>query len=1330
MSCRSSKGLFIPLGYVAAFLAALLVVSVPCARAQHGSEGRVSVTVLDQSGSVVQGAQLELRDLATNEVAKAETQAAGAYTFVNLSLGNYRLTISKSGFKTEVFDKVVVEATKTTDISASLKVGAISETVEVTAGAAPLVETTSSAIGTVVDLKQIEDLPIVGRDLTQMSQLVPGYTGTLADGGGTWNGLPSIAQGNNIDGVVGSAGRMKFGGAAEPAVEPRVEDIEEMTVQTDQLDLNQGFGNATMQINFITRRGTNAFHGRLFEDYRSDSLNANSWYNDAATYLNPGSPLRKNHFILNEFGGSLGGRIIKDKLFFFGTFSMSKQPGSIDASTWVPTAAAVAGNFSYTDTNGNPQVVNVLTLAGGQGLPKSNAPTTAILGKVATAATSGTLLPTSDPNFQSVNWLWPNATTNYFPTVRVDYNPNDKMRLNVAWNMTKTIQPGANPPNLPGPDFANTAAGNRFKSYTAALGFNWTFSPTLVNELRGGFLYNGNFFAYNGNAPTPGEQQIGWNFPNIPYPDATSMNGTTFQIPTGSYYPVFNASDTLTWQHKAHTVNFGFSWWREQNHYYNGVLGFPVLSMGLANGDPALNAFTSGATGTVPNSSGSQLSEAQELYAVLAGRVSGIGGSYAYSPSANAYTAGIGTYNLDELQKAFGLFVQDSYRIRPTLTLNYGLRWDFTWPDYDLTNAYHSAAPDAIWGPSGINNLFNPGVLNGTMDPQLTQNSAPAKPWYVTPQPAIGIAWNPRFDSGFLSKLTGVDKTVVRVGFSLRRFTEPQQYFWNQASDYGAVYFASFFANANNTGANGTFAPGSLTWQGQNAGWAPSAQAGPQGVNSPIGGYGVNPTQFLKSYSFQDFTFQGGPGINGVTSNIRQPYTESWNIGIQRQLTATKAIEIRYVGNRSLRQWIVLDPNEVNIFESGFLAQFKQAQANLAANNASANPNYAGSFANHGLAGQGATKFFDTAFNGEGPGADGSLADYTNPNFAFDVSSGSAGSLASVFTGLGLVDYYCNLVPAGSFQPCTNIGYSGPGGSYPINNLQVNPFATYIGLSELTDKGYSNYNSLQVDFRQRQWHGLQFDANYTWSHTLGISTQNNWQGAVTTFTLRDMRLSYGPTLFDIADSIHINGTYDLPFGKGKPFANRGGIVDRVVGGWTVGSIFAFQTGNPFLLQGGYNTFNDYGDSGVVLNGVTRSQLQSSVGVYRIAGQAAVDFINPKYLANSGTGGGANLSYITPNTTPGTFGQLVWLHGPHYINDDLSISKHIPITERVRFSLQVEMLNAFNHPTFQPGSGSGCSYYCYAAGGGFPNVQAFGFGIGGTSPSYAPRNVEFRGNIEF
>ena len=307
----------------AALVVVSLSVGMPSVRAQNGSEGTVTVTVLDPSGSVVTDAHLELRDTSTNDARNGDTQDKGTYSFVNLSLGTYKLTVTKTGFQTQVYKDVIVQAAQTTDIKATLKVGTINETIEVTGGSAPLVETTTNAIGTTVDMRQIEDLPIQGRDLTQLASLVPGYNGT-------WDGLPSIAQGNNIDGVIGSPSRMKFGGNSQAIVSPRVEAIEEMTVQSEQLNLDQGFGQANMQLNFVTRRGSNAFHGRIYDDFQNDALNANSWVNDASTAL--GQPTPKNLLHINDFGASVGGPAIKDKLFFFGSYAERKIPGSYTTS--------------------------------------------------------------------------------------------------------------------------------------------------------------------------------------------------------------------------------------------------------------------------------------------------------------------------------------------------------------------------------------------------------------------------------------------------------------------------------------------------------------------------------------------------------------------------------------------------------------------------------------------------------------------------------------------------------------------------------------------------------------------------------------------------------------------------------------------------------------------------------------------------------------------------------------------------------------------------------------------------------------------------------------
>jgi Carboxypeptidase regulatory-like domain len=1314
----------------AVLLVLLVLYIVPSPLAQHGSEGTIAVSVVDPSGGMVQGAELQLRDLTSGDVQTAVTGDKGTHTFVNVPLGRFSLTISKAGFQKEEFDSVVSQAAQTTDINAALKVGAAAITVEVKAIASPVIEETSNAIGTTVDLKQIEDLPIEGRDLTQLSYLVAGAS--FVAGAGTYDGLPSIAQGNNIDGVISSSSRMKFGGNQAPVVSPRVESIQEMTVQTEQLNLDQGFGQANMQLNFVTRRGGNAFHGRAYEDFRNDGLNANSWFNDTITAIDPATPAPKNLFHRNDFGVSVGGPIIKNKLFFFGSYAELKIPGVYTTTNDVFTPAAQGGIFSY-----NGQTVNLFTLARNYNAanPGANLPTgvlncsssycpAPVLASAQAATAFGQVTPSAggDPNLNLLTWQVNNPQTSYFPAVRVDYTFSEKIRFNLAWNMTKDNYPGASPPDFPGAAWAKTGAGNRDTSYTAGFGFNWTLSPTLINEFRGGFLYN--VFPYDYNAPplSINNPQLAWNYPTDL---SAQMSGTIFYSGISTNYPVFNASDTMTWQHGAHTMNYGFSWWREQDHYYNPAAGYPIANFGLANGDPAQGAFTIGPGGALPSASPAQQLEAEQLYAVLVGRMSSVtagGGGYPFVTSANQYVQEVGRYNLDELEGGKGLFFQDSYRVKPNLTLNFGLRWDFTAPDRDLSKLYHSASPAAIFGPSGMGNLFNPGSFtsdpNG-LNPTIAQNARPYNGWNVSPQPAFGFAWNPK-SAGTL---------VVRGGFSLRKFTEPQQYVWNQASDYGSFYYQSFYLNANTTGVPGTFTPGSLAISDFNPAAAPTQAFAPYT-------YGLSPAAYMASEAASNFTFLGGPGLNGMNPNIQQPYTESWNLGVQKQLGQSRAFELRYVGSRTERQWFNIDPNEINIFgttaqfPNSFLTQFKNAQTNLAINQAQG----VTSFANNGYAGQQPTPIFDAAFAGESSGGPGiPLSDYGATNFITQLQTGQAGAMASTLAGIsGTVPYFCNLVGS-SFGPCaSNVTagtFNAAGAGYPINYFQANPYVQGIGSSYTVAEGYSNYNALQADLRQRTWHGLQFDANYTWSHTLGVATQNNWQGQGAVFTLRDMRLAYGPTLFDLRQVAHVNGTYDLPFGKGKQFANHGGAVDRVIGGWTLGTIYTVQTGAPFLLFGGTNTFNDYGDGGVTLTGVTVSELQSSIGKFPIQGTTNVAFLNPKYLLPTG---GANPAYISPNYTPGTFGQRVWLHGPHNTYDDISITKHVPITESVRFSLQAEMLNAFNHPTFGPGATNGAANYGWNA------IQGSTFGLitggslnpYGTSPNGGAREIELRANVEF
>lgn len=1365
-------------GVVASIVFVVLAVLgfyAPPAMAQTGTVGTVTVSVIDPENKAVPGADLTLQDLATNDTRTATTQDQGNFSFVNLPLGTYKLTVAKSGFQTQVFDTVVVHAAQVTDLQVSLKVGVATETVEVTAAATPLIDTTSNAIGTNIDMKQIEDLPLGGRDLGPLSTLVPG-TAAVPNVGPTWNGLPVMAQGGNIDGVIGSTNRMKFAGnGAEPDVSPRIEDISEMTVQTNQIDLNQGFGQSTMQLNFVTRRGSNSFHGRAFDDFQNSYLNANSWQNDAV-----GSP--KNALILNNFGGSVGGPILKNKLFFFGTYAESKQPGSFETSNVVLTQLAQAGVFSYVDASGNSQQVCLFTATcpgGGKGIvdnynaahpgsdvqgtnfpvPVNGSCSRTINGLTmdgcATVAgeqsningilSLGQLGGTGDPNLLSLNWASANAQTNYYPTVRVDYNMSQNMRFNVAWNMSKYETPNSVPDTFPGAPFAGTGGGSVFKYYTGGFGFDWTVKPTLVNQFRGGYLYHFDGFG------TVGFNNIEQKFPTVGW--AFGNSGQSYNLPTPDYYPVVNVSDTATWQHGSHTVNFGMSFYREQDHYWNAPAGFAQYGLGLANGDPALNMFD---TTSVPNATGTNLGDIENLYSTLTGRISGVAVSNAYNTKTGQYNQGCNpclAYNLDERSQAWGLFVSDSYRFRPNLTLNYGLRWDFTAANKDLTDAYHSVTLQDQLGPSGIQGLFNPGVLQGNPNPMYNTIPQPYNNWNISPQPTVGLAWSPQYSEGILGKLLGNGSTVIRTGLSLRNYIEPYQYMWNYATDTGSFYYQSSNLNPGPSGVTGFFAPGSLSLNGTGNDQLATL---PPFLSTPAA---YQKTAPMSEYTFLGFNPDASNTSWGFDPHIKQPYTISWNFGIQKQLGPSNAIEIRYIGNRNVHQWLGLNTNEVNIFakkgtDPTFLQQFQQAQQNYTINfankydgatDSSGNllpGHFYPTFANLGFGGEAAMPIFDAAFAGENPGTGGNsgepFVDYGNGQFISWLKQGQAANMAQLMTtdsgGLENTNYFCNLVGA-SFAPCANnVGYTGGGAGYPINYFQANPYETGGGTLAMTSGGYSNYNALQVDFRQKQWHGMQFDANYTWQHNLGLQTSNDWLGLLdNAYTIRNLRLNYGPTLYDLRNSINASGTYDLPFGLGKQFLHTNALLDRIVGGWTLGTIFTWNSGSPFALSGGYQTYaysplygNQLAGGGVVLNGISRTQLQDAVGVFPvslIAYQQAhgctqcaptyVETFNPSILKNP-LSGGANPSLMTPNSAAGTIASPIYLHGPHYWNDDLAVTKYVPIRENLRFSLQGEFLNIFNHPDFGPPRS---------------NVQSSSFGRT-FGPDNGPRAIELRANLEF
>jgi hypothetical protein len=428
------------------------------------------------------------------------------------------------------------------------------------------------------------------------------------------------------------------------------------------------------------------------------------------------------------------------------------------------------------------------------------------------------------------------------------------------------------------------------------------------------------------------------------------------------------------------------------------------------------------------------------------------------------------------------------------------------------------------------------------------------------------------------------------------------------------------------------------------------------------------------------------------------------------------------MGNRSVHQWIVENPNEVNIFENGFLSEFKLAQQNLAVCNADQNCKANPTFAyNPSLAGTVPLPIMDAATAGD--------ATFFTNNVS-NVQNGAAGTLATILTSTQA--YFCNLVGGANFSPCASL-VSGNGAGYPINFFQANPYNSGKATGYQNDPGYGTYHSLQLDFRQKSWHGMQFDVNYAWSHSLGVQPNNSWTGAFNLFTMRNLRDSYGPTGFDYRHVIHANGTYDLPFGKGRAFANNSNIADKIIGGWNLGTIVNWQTGGPYQLLGGFNTVNGptntpvgdvYGDGGVNLNGASLADAQASK-VRHVPGANYALTLNPSFI-----------SAISPNKIPGVFGAHPWLYGPHTFSQDLALTKTFQIRENMKFVFKSEFINVWNHPVWaNPAGGYNSTSQGFIQNTSAP-IQSATFGLSNvvqTNPGQVglgARQIEFVANIEF
>jgi Carboxypeptidase regulatory-like domain len=1269
MKTRTLPGLSLRAFVIAAVVAALSAASL----AQITTTG-IRGIVRDQSGAVISNAAIRLVDNSTGVERATVSSSDGGFLFPNLQFGSYKLTVTAAGFQTTIIAAITVESGRTTDVSVDMKLGAAAETVQVAATAEQL-NTTTAEVGGTISNKLVQNLPYNGRDGLNFATLMAGNMRTTSDRNSTFNGLPNASLNITLDGMNNNSQRFKSGGTSFFGFAPaRIDAIEEVSVSTTGLGADAG-GEGAMQIRLTTKRGTDQYHGQVLYQGTNEALNANSYFRNLQ-----GLPRNKSRS--HNAVGSIGGPLLpfierfKNKLFFFAYYEAQPQPSSSTFEQRILTPSAQQGAFTFLGTDGANHKVNVLDVARDNGHTSTIDPTIAgILAKI-NASQSGAFgfSPISGiPTDFMVNMQWSQGlnTMQAYPTARLDYQITPTVAWHGTWNLRSSdfsngtaVYPNS-PFNFVGPDGGNIHSSAT--PYVATSSVDWTIKPNMINNASFGVQGNGEFFFIDAEPSRFAE--YGNRIINTPLIEAFIPNVAT----DVRNNPVYQFTDNLNWVKGRHTLTMGGTLLHTSFFSHSwGTAGIPSYNFGVVSTDPMNSLLQDKLRAEkITTANNTDINNALNLYALLTGRLT----SVSLSTNADEKTKEYRAFT-ESMQRyaftTFGLYSQDSFRIRPDLTLNFGLRWQFDGDIHSGNELLSQPSGANFYGPS--TGLYQPGVLSNNQNPVFDVVVHPYKRDYVNPAPNFGFAWNPSSErAGFLGKLLGDRKTVIRGAYSITFYNEGLNSVSNSLSAGQGFRQNGTFANGVN------FKPGTLELRGA----------------APV--IPVLPATF--GYPIAQNAYSAPVTGNYINPNIVSPYVQNWSLGIQRQLTKDITLEVRYVGNKSTHMWHRQNIQETNIFENGFLNEFKNAQNNLAicqANSAAcraaqgaagiANADRsANNFGFWGLPGQVNVPIFLAAFGAPGKEKEGSLTPgqgFANSTFVQNLSQGVAGTLANSL--VTTPDTLCRMV-GNKLPRCVTAGFNAPG-LYPINFFQPNPYLSSLTYQD--SNGDANYNGLQIDLKQRFSYGLSLGANYVWSHALtDIQNETDQAAGYTWYTLRNARLNYGPSPFDRRHIFNAYWTYELPFGKGRRFLSSNALLDRLVGGWTLGGRETIASGNPFLLDGGRNTVNNLTQAGVVFGGgFTPEQLQKALSTVSGGFSTTALISNVADIATFTKTATANRSQVKPDlyapaSTPGQYGAFVYLRNNNLYLLDMSVNKEIRFTERMRMTFRLVALNFLNHPFF-------------------------------------------------
>jgi len=868
----------------------LLVFMGKPAFSQNTNSGDIRGTVVDSSGAPIVGATVTLTNVDTGESKDFVTNESGIYDTVSTRPGNYNLTFTKAGFKKVTHGPVVLQVSVIT-VDASLEIGQIEQVVHVEGTGAPLLQTESGQQGTVLDEKTINELPqigagITGNDWANFNIFLPGASSApsqpASEGSGAYNAGDAISINGNLPNYAnfladGATVVLPVSGNVDNSV---FESIAEVQVTTSAFSAEYGLGGAVF--NQISKSGSNTFHGSAYEFWQNDILNARSFFSAPNSKV----PLLR----YNEWGGSVGGPIIKNKLFFFFVRDKITNNGSGAAHLGtVPTLAERtpdgSGNYSFADICAAGFAAGICN----DRTPASNAPTgTTCTAGAAPSATCvvthqlydpnsaasgamrapfmGNIIPANriDPVALKLLAFYPmpnvgaagalqnnfsitqaNANPNLRYFGRIDYDLTSKNR--VVFSITQKNNPGKNTNDLPCP--LNCFSGD-IDGYNAQLSDVWSLSPTMVNEFRMGYTKQGNWFVpqtlgFN-SATTLGLQYAKANiFPTIQFGGGSCCNW--LQAGTNAIYieNLYNPSDSMTLIRGKHILHFGVE-----------------VLMGEGNTTPwgNVNAGTFNFSGRYTKQNGATGAGGYNVADFLLGDT----GSWSALNQPVTYMR----------IKSPQLFVQDDYKVRPNLTINLGLRYVATTGMTELHNAIGGFDPNLI-------NPFN-GTLGSLWFAGQDNRTSSQKPIYDIFLPRVGFAWSP----------TRFRNTTVRGGFGMYSYNFSEDTYGNGLG-FGSISASQGNGTDPNNGAGGPW----LTLSTSAAAAAPLINyvVGSPAAREPL--TYVNPTS--------------PRGVTYVPYNVPVAKNNEWTLSVEHQFARDFAVSVAYVGSHGYNLQFPTDLNQV-----------------------------------------------------------------------------------------------------------------------------------------------------------------------------------------------------------------------------------------------------------------------------------------------------------------------------------------------------------------------------------------------------------------------------------